>query len=94
MSEQEKAKLVEEYLPTVKAVIDEYRAQGKDLTRQEAEKIRERLRADLTAGHVDAMEYVLGDDALDTVAGGIGPKPTAPPIPGDDDGPIAYGLRS
>ena len=94
MSEQEKAKRVEEHLPTVETVIDEYRAQGRELTRQEAEKVRERLRADLAAGHVDAMENLLGDDALDAVAGGgcIGgvPTPTATPDVGGDDVPIKY----
>ena len=79
MSEQEKAKLIEDHLPTVEEVIDEYRAQGKELTRQEAEKICERLRADLAAGHVDAMENVLGDDVLEKIAGGaVVPLPTLP----------------
>ncbi|MBO4341288.1 MAG: hypothetical protein J5835_07675 [Bacteroidales bacterium] len=79
MSEQEKAKLIEDHLPTVEEVIDEYRAQGKELTRQEAEKICERLRADLAAGRVDAMENVLGDDVLEKIAGGaLVPSPTLP----------------
>ena len=98
MSEQEKTKRIEEHLPTVDAVIDEYRAQGKELTRQAAEKVRERLRADLAAGHVDAMENVLGDDALDAVAGGGcrggAPTPTATPGGDNGDGPIKIGLIS
>ena len=70
MSEKEKAKRIEEHLPTVEAIIDEYRAQGRELTGQEAEQIREQLRLGLIAGHVDAMENVLGDDALNAVVGG------------------------
>lgn len=92
MSEQEKAKRIEEHLPAVEVIIDEYRTQGRELTRAAAEQIRERLRADLTAGHVDAMENVLGDNALDAVAGGgcIGgaPTPTATPHGSNDGGPI------
>ncbi len=38
MSEQEKAKRIEELLPTVEAIIEEYRAQGRELTRQAFEK--------------------------------------------------------
>ena len=75
MSEQEKAKRIEEHLPSVEAIIDEYRTQGRELTRAAAEKIRERLRADLTAGHVDAMENVLGDNVLEKIAGGVGGAP-------------------
>lgn len=96
MSEQERTKRIEEHLPTVKAVIDEYRAQGRELTEAEAEKIRERLRADLAVGHVDARDDVLGDDVLDNVAGGGGggPAPTRPPTPGGgDDSSAEYGPR-
>ena len=96
MSEQEKTKRIEEHLPTVKAVIDEYRAQGRELTEAEAEKIRERLRTDLAVGHVDARDDVLGDDVLDNVAGGggCGPAPTRHPTPGGGDGsPAEYGPR-
>lgn len=95
MSEQEKAKVIEERLPTVEAVIDEYRTQGKELSRQEAEKTREQLRAALAAGHVDARDDGLSDDVLDNVAGGAGgvpnpggaPNPTLKcgiPVPSDD----------
>ena len=75
MIEQEKAKRIEEHLPAVEAVIDEYRTQGRELTRQEAEKIRERLRAALAAGHVDARDDALGDDVLAKIAGGVGGAP-------------------
>lgn len=75
MSEQEKAKRIEEHLPAVEAIIDEYRAQGQELTRAAAEKIRERLRADLTAGHVDARDDALDDDVLKKIAGGAGGAP-------------------
>ncbi len=71
MIEQEKAKRIEEHLPSVEAIIDECRAQGRELTRAAAEQIRERLRADLTAGHVDARHDAL-DDVLEGVAGGGG----------------------
>ena len=99
MSEQEKAKLIEEHLPSLESIIDEYRAQGKALTTEEAEAVREQLRKDLASGHLDAMENVLGDDVLDKIAGGAAincvptggwmPTPTPTPTPG----PYTYGPR-
>jgi F0F1-type ATP synthase membrane subunit b/b' len=100
MSEQEKNKLVEEHLPSLESIIDEYKAQGKTLTAEEAEAVREQLRADLVAGHVDAMENVLGDNLLDAVAGGIASFPSRGPIPNknndnddNDSGPLEYARR-
>ena len=84
MSKQEKAKRIEEHLPSVEAIIEEYRAQGRELTRAAAEKIRERLRADLSAGHVDARDDVLGDDVLAAVAGGIAPRYTGDALDYED----------
>lgn len=84
MSEKEKAKVIEEHLPKVQSIIDEYRKQGRTLTVEEAEKVREQIREGLKTGHLDAMENmgtVLGENALDQVAGGgIGPTPTTPDI--------------
>ena len=69
MSEQEK-KILEEHLPSVQAIIDAYREQGKELSEEAAEEIREQIRKDMEAGHIDAMENVLGEDLLTKVAGG------------------------
>ena len=77
MSEQEKERIIEAHLPSIQAILDEYRAQGKALTAAEAEAIRERLRQDLAAGHLDARDDILGDDALEKIAGGAGGN--APP---------------
>ena len=85
MSENEKAKRIEALLPSLEAILDEYRAQGRELTVEEAEAIREQMRQDMAAGHIDAMENVLGEDALDKVAGGCaGPTPTEKPEDQDD----------
>ena len=97
MSEQEKAKRIEEHLPSLESIIDEYRAQGKTLTAEEAEAVREQLRKDLASGHIEAMESVLGDNLLDKIVGGAGgncwptgvPTPTPTPTPG----PYTYGPR-
>ncbi len=88
MFEQEKAKVHEEHLPSVREIIDEYRTRGKELTEAEAEQVREQLRA-------DARENVLGDDLLDAVAGGvISPASTEtsvlPLSHDDDDDRISY----
>ena len=86
MSEQEKERIIEAHLPSIQAIRDEYRTQGRALTAAEAEAIRAQLRQDLAAGHVDAMENILGDDALDKVTGGCpGPTPTKKPEDQDDE---------
>ena len=77
MSEQEKERIIEAHLPSIQAILDEYRAQGRELTAAEAEAIREQLRQDLAAGHIDARDDILGDDALEKIAGGSGGN--APP---------------
>ena len=77
MSKKEKAKVIEEHLPSIQSIIDEYKEQGQALTAEEANEIREQIREGLSTGHLDAMETVLGDDALDKAAGGLGqPTPT------------------
>lgn len=82
MSDQEKAKLIENYLPSIQSIMDEYKAQGKMLTTEEAEGIREQIRKDMESGHIDAMENVLSEDALDEVIAGIAPAPTkTDPVP-------------
>ena len=70
MSDQEKARIVEERLPSIQAIFDAYKAQGKALTQEEAEQIRQQIRADMTSGHIDAMENLLSDKLLDKVSGG------------------------
>ncbi len=79
----------------MKAVIDEYRAQGRELTEAEAEKIREQLRQAIAQGHMDARDDVLGDDVLEKIAAGAGgaPFPTFSSRHGDGGDPIEYGCR-
>ncbi len=95
MSEQEKNKLIEEHLPSLESIIDEYKAQGKALTTEEAEAVREQLRKDLASGHIEAMESELGDNLLDKIAGGAGGncEPTGRPTPTPTPGPYTYGPR-
>ena len=82
MSETEKAKRIETLLPSLSAIREEYRAQGRELTEAEAEAIRQQIREGLASGHLDAMETILGDDALDRAVGGLGaPTPTIPIAP-------------
>ena len=77
MSKKEKAKVIEEHLPSIQSIIDEYKEQGQALTAEEANEIREQIREGLATGHLDAMENVLGDNALDQAAGGgMSPTPT------------------
>ena len=92
MSEQEKAKRIEEHLPSLESIIDEYRAQGKTLTAEEAEAVREQLRKDLASGHIEAMESVLGDNLLDKIVGGAGGNcwPTGVPTPTPTPTPTYY----
>jgi F0F1-type ATP synthase membrane subunit b/b' len=92
MSEKEKREIIESRLPTQGSIMEEYKKQGRELTEAEAEKIREQLRQEIAQGHVDARDDVLGDDVLETVAGGLGegsvaPKPTDHPsiLRNDDD---------
>ena len=79
MSEQEKEKLIKNYLPSIQAIIDEYKAQGKELTMDEAKQIREQIKKDMESGHIDAMETILSEEALEKVVAGIGPAPTQRP---------------
>ncbi|MCR4720262.1 MAG: hypothetical protein K5655_00875 [Lachnospiraceae bacterium] len=56
--------------------------QGKALTEAEAEQIRTRIKEDMKEGHLDAMENLINDDALEAVAGGCWggvPTPTMTP---------------
>ncbi len=81
MSEQEKNRILEENLPSIETIIAEYKKQGKELNESEAEQIRDRIKEDLGAGHLDAMENLISDDNLEAVAGGgrpgcIGGVPT------------------
>jgi len=70
MSEQEKNKILEQNLPSTETIIAEFKMQGKALTEAEAEQIRTRIKEDMKEGHLDAMENLINDDALDAVAGG------------------------
>ena len=83
MSEGEKAKRVEALLPSLSAIREAYRQQGRALTEAEAEAIREQMRQDMAAGHIDARDEILGDSALEKVAGGGGgnAQPTRIPLP-------------
>ena len=75
MTDQEKGKIIEEHLPDVDSIMEEYQKQGKALTREEAESIRETIRSDMEAGHIDAREDFVGDELLEKVAGGVGGSP-------------------
>ena len=77
MSEREKADRIEALLPSLSAIQAEYRAQGRELTVAEAEAIRDQIRKDMTAGHIDARDDILRDNALEKVSGGAGGN--APP---------------
>ena len=85
MSEQEKNRILEENLPSIETIIAEYKKQGKELNESEAEQIRDRIKEDLGAGHLDAMENLISDDNLEAVAGGFSgcwggcPPPTKTP---------------
>ena len=70
MSETDKKRIIEEHLPSLQTILEEYKAQGRALTKAEAKAVREQLREAMAAGHVDAMENILGEDALDKVRGG------------------------
>ncbi len=74
----EKSKFIEEHLPSLQSIIEEYQAQGKLLTAKEAEQIREEIRKDMTSEHIN----VIGDDILEMVVGGAGgsPVPTGSPV--------------
>ena len=75
MTEQEKGKIIEEHLPDVDSIMEEYQKQGKTLSREEAENIRETIRCDMEAGHIDAREDFVGDELMEKVAGGAGGAP-------------------
>ncbi|MCR5399097.1 MAG: hypothetical protein K6E68_06115 [Lachnospiraceae bacterium] len=72
---REKSKIVEEHLPSLQSIKEEYQAQGKTLTDQEAEQIREEIRKDMMSGDIN----LLREDILETAAGGAGgcPNPTS-----------------
>ena len=98
MSEQEKNRILEENLPSIETIIAEYKKQGKELTESEAGQIRDRIKEDIGAGHLDAMENLISDDNLEAVAGGrvgcIGGVPTptkTPPVFVKPEGELAYG---
>ena len=78
----EKNRIIENHLPSIQSIIEEYQAQGKTLTLKEAEQIREEIRKDMTPEDIDAMENILEDDVLEQIAGGAGgsPIPTACPV--------------
>ena len=44
MSEKERTDLIEELLPSLESILTAYREQGRELTREEAERIREQIR--------------------------------------------------
>ncbi len=71
---REKSNIVEEHLPSLQSIKEEYQAQGKTLTDQEAEQIRGEIRKDMMSGDIN----LLREDILETVAGGFGgcPPPT------------------
>lgn len=97
MSESEKAERIEALLPSLEAILDEYRAQGRELTTEEAEAIREQVRQDMAAGHIDARDDILRDEVLEKVAGGGGGNapptriPYVPPTPTPTC--LSYGKR-
>ena len=97
MSEAEKAKIIEEILPSLPSILEEYRRQGRELTEAEAEAIREQMRQDMAAGHIDARGDMLGDDSLEKVAGGGGGNAHPTRIPFAQSIPtstyLSYGKR-
>ena len=66
--------------PSITAIMEEYKKQGKTLTTEEAENIRKQIQKDLESGHIDARDDIMFIDALDNVVGGVGgsPIPTKP----------------
>ncbi len=68
MSEKGKA-------PSITAIMEEYKKQGKTLTTEEAENIRKQIQKDLESGHIDARDDIMFIDELDNIVGGIGGSP-------------------
>ena len=98
MSESEMMQRIEALLPSLSAIREGYRRQGRELTEAEAAAIREQMRLDMAAGHIDAMENLLRDEVLEKVAGGsLSPTPTEKPEWEDeetDEGSLSYTPRN
>ena len=78
MAKLDRILAIEQALPSVQSIIEEYKKQGKDLTVEEAEGIRETIRKNLERRYIKAKDADLGDEELEDMAAGVVSKSSLP----------------